>query len=124
MNDHIECIKCREFLGDDDTPNGLRLVWLNGEALCATCYRKSLTNRSHRRFLFQVLNYLSQPGKVEERVFNSMPSVTHYRGRFFYEGPAVSAPWPLIKELEGRLKRNGIPYQLDNMGLDGIIYAR
>ena len=41
----------------------------------------------------------------------------HYRGRFFYEGPAVN-----VEDLQTGIRASGVQVQWDNMGLRWVVY--
>lgn len=43
----------------------------------------------------------------------------HYRGRFFWEGPAVD-----VDNLQDALGATGVRCQWDNMGLGWVVYPR
>jgi hypothetical protein len=45
--------------------------------------------------------------------------VRHYRGRFFWEGPAV-----VVSDLQEARGATEVACQWDNMGLDWIVYPR
>jgi hypothetical protein len=45
--------------------------------------------------------------------------VQHYRGRFFWEGPAV-----VVSDLQDALGATEVRCQWDNMGLDWVVYPR
>jgi hypothetical protein len=50
--------------------------------------------------------------------------VEHYRGRFFYEGPAVRTDedgWPTLQDV---IRASTVPLQWDNLALDWIVYPR
>lgn len=113
-HDTFVCKSCSSTL-DEDEDNYVRK---ENEFFCRTCYRKSL-GRSHRRWLFHAHNAVSSVEFHHHHI-----SISHYHGRFFYKGPAISANWQVIETIRRRLERNKIPYQIDQLGLDGIIYAR
>jgi len=41
----------------------------------------------------------------------------HYRGRFYYEGPAVN-----VDDLQTGIRASGVQVQWDNMGLGWVVY--
>lgn len=43
----------------------------------------------------------------------------HYRGRFFYEGPAVD-----VEDIQDAISNTKVRCQWDNMGLDYVVYPR
>ena len=43
--------------------------------------------------------------------------VEHYRGRFFWQGPAVR-----VDDLQDGIRATTVPVQWDNMGLGWIVY--
>jgi hypothetical protein len=45
--------------------------------------------------------------------------VRHYRGRFFYQGPAVVVP-----EVQNALSKTQVQCTWDNMGKEYIVYPR
>lgn len=45
--------------------------------------------------------------------------VQHYRGRFFWEGPAVP-----VDDLQDALSATKVPCQWDNLGLGWIVYPK
>lgn len=45
--------------------------------------------------------------------------VQEYKGRYFYEGPAV-----VVKDLQDAIRVTDIPLQWDHMGLQWVIYPR
>ncbi len=50
--------------------------------------------------------------------------VQEYRGRFFYEGPAVVTDedgWPTLQDV---IRATEVPLQWDNMGLDFVVYPQ
>jgi hypothetical protein len=50
--------------------------------------------------------------------------VEHYRGRFFYDGPAVRTDedgWPTLQDV---IRATRVPLQWDNLAFDWIVYPR
>ncbi len=45
--------------------------------------------------------------------------VRHYRGRYFYEGPAVTT-----SDIQDVIRATKVKVQWDNMGLDWIVYPK
>ncbi len=45
--------------------------------------------------------------------------VTHYRGRYFYEGPAVA-----VDDIQDALSHTTVKCQWDQLGLGFIVYPR
>lgn len=45
--------------------------------------------------------------------------VYHYRGRFFWEGPAVN-----VHNIQDALSNTKVKCQWDNMGLDMVVYPK
>ncbi len=45
--------------------------------------------------------------------------VIHYRGRFYYEGPAV-----IVSDLQDALGETKVKCQWDNMGFDWVVYPK
>jgi len=45
--------------------------------------------------------------------------VWHYRGRYFYEGPAVSVP-----DIQDAIRATTVKVQWDNLGLDYVVYPK
>lgn len=45
--------------------------------------------------------------------------VRDYKGRFFYEGPAV-----VVSDLQDAIRATDIPLQWDHLGLNWIVYPR
>lgn len=46
----------------------------------------------------------------------------HYKGRFFFEGPAIDVDRYKLVDIEDVFK--GIKVQWDNLGLDFVVYPR
>lgn len=45
--------------------------------------------------------------------------VTHYKGRFFYEGPAVA-----VDDVQDAIRATNVTVQWDNLGKGWIVYPR
>ena len=45
--------------------------------------------------------------------------VTHYQGRWFYEGPAV-----VVDDIQDAIRATSVKCQWDNLGLGWIVYPR
>lgn len=60
-------------------------------------------------------NYEKFRKQCEEAGFN----VRHYRGRYFYEGPAVT-----VHDIQDVIRATTVEVQCDNMGLDYVVYPK
>lgn len=45
--------------------------------------------------------------------------VIDYKGRFFYDGPAV-----VVSDIQDAIRKTHVPVQWDNMGLDWVVYPK
>jgi hypothetical protein len=116
MIEIINCSTCKKELPEDP---GTDWVMVKSEVVCVDDYKKMLPEHQ-RKFISVCMDFFKWKGS---QLANDEVSLTHYRGRFFYEGPGITAPWDVLEALKTFLKRKGVEYQLDNMGLQGIIYS-
>jgi len=83
------------------------------EPLCKTCEAEGLkpyATEAYRKFV--------------ELLHREGFDVWHYRGRFFYNGPAVTVTWEQMEHLKALLVGHGLRLQHDNLGLDWVLYPQ